>query len=62
MNNGIELNLIAMDIEKNIVFTVEEETTLAEVSEELCKLYKDSDKDSFLYQSTEDEKEISHNV
>ena len=33
MSRSIDLNLIAMDIEKNIVFAVEEETTLEEVSD-----------------------------
>ena len=60
MSGSYELNLIAMDIEKNIVFTVQGDTTLAQVSEELCKLYKDSDKDSFVYRSSEDEKELPH--
>lgn len=33
MSRSIDLNLIAMDIEKNIVFAVEEDTTLEEVSD-----------------------------
>ena len=32
MSQGIDLNLIAMDIEKDIVFTVDADTTLEEVS------------------------------
>ena len=47
-----------MDIEKNIVFTVDETTTLEEVSEELSKLYKDSLKENFIYKTSEESKEL----
>lgn len=59
MARSLDLNLIAMDIEKNIVFTVEDTITLEEVSEEMIKLYKDADKDSFAYRKTDNPKEAS---
>ena len=42
MSRSIELNLIAMDIQKDIVYTVEEGTSLEDVSEELAKLYREN--------------------
>ena len=60
MSREIELNLVALDIEKNMTFTVEETATLDELSEELTKLYKDSQKDSFIFKSTDDPKELAH--
>jgi hypothetical protein len=59
MSRNIDLNLIALDIEKNIVFTVEDSITLEEVSEEMIKLYKDADRESFAYRRSDNPKEAS---
>lgn len=57
MSRSIELNLIAMDIQKDIVYTVDQDTLLQEVSEELAKLYKDTNKDSFTYRRSDNSNE-----
>ena len=59
MTRSIDLCLIAMYIEKKITFSVEDNTTLDEISEELVKLYKDSEKSSFSYRKTDDPKELA---
>ena len=59
MSRSIELNLIAMDIQKDIVYTVEEGTSLEDVSEELAKLYRDCDKNSFTYRKSDNPSELA---
>jgi hypothetical protein len=53
MSRQINLNLIALSVEKNIEFVVEDSATLEEISEELVKLYKNCDKTSFVYRKSE---------
>lgn len=59
MVRSFYLNLIAIDIKKNIVFTVEDTITLEEVSEEIVKLYKETDKDSLTYRKSDEPKQAS---
>lgn len=58
MSRTIDLNLIAIDIEKNIEFSVDDSVKLDEISEELIKMYRDCDKTSFTYRKTDDPKEL----